>query len=97
LYDGKVEYYDKPHTPSQAAILRLFQGIIIGHRKAVRMSPQDIEKTISEVNGTLAIEGMPLDETDKENLRSILRGEVSFEEMKRRLASDYCQPQVTHG
>ena len=61
------------------------------------MSPQDIEKTISEVNGTLAIEGMPLDETDKENLRLILRGEVSFKEMKNRLASDYRQPQVTHG
>jgi len=61
------------------------------------MSPQDIEKTINEVNGTLAIEGMPLDETDKENLRSILRGEVSFMEMKNRLASDYRQPQVNHG
>ena len=60
------------------------------------MSPQDIEKTISEVNGTLAIEGMPLDDIDKKNLRSILRGEVSFEEMKRRLASDYRQPQAAH-
>jgi len=61
------------------------------------MSPQDIEKTISEVNGTMAIEGMPLDDIDKENLRSILRGEVSFEEMKNRLANELRQPQVSHG
>lgn len=61
------------------------------------MSPKDIEKTIEEVNGTMAIEGMPLDDTDKDNLRAILRGEVSYEEMKRRLISEYRQPQVADG
>ncbi|MGV8083353.1 MAG: hypothetical protein AB2L09_06960 [Coriobacteriia bacterium] len=61
------------------------------------MTPQDIEKTIREVNGTMAIEGMPLDDKDKENLRSILRGEVSYEEMKRRLINEYSQPQASHG
>ena len=68
-----------------------------GVQKGSTMSPQDIEKTISEVNGTMAIEGMPLDDIDKENLRSILRGEVSFEEMKNRLANELRQPQVSHG
>ena len=40
----------------------------------------DIEQKIREVNGTMAIEGMPLTDDDKSRLRSILRGEVSYED-----------------
>lgn len=50
---------------------------------------RDIEQKIREVNGTMAMEGMPLTETDKENLRAVLRGDVSFKEMKRRILADY--------
>ena len=39
----------------------------------------DIEQKIREVNGTMAIEGMPLTDDDKSRLRSILRGEISYE------------------
>ena len=39
----------------------------------------DIEQKIREVNGTMAIEGMPLTADDKSRLRSILRGDISYE------------------
>jgi hypothetical protein len=39
----------------------------------------DIEQKIREVNGTMAIEGMPLTDDDKSRLRSILNGEVSYD------------------
>jgi len=61
------------------------------------MSPQDVEKTIREINGTLAIEGMPLDKTDEDNIRSVLRGEVSYQEMKRRILQEYQREPVTSG
>lgn len=40
---------------------------------------RDVEQTIREVNGTMAIEGMPLTDEDKNRLRSILHGEISYE------------------
>ena len=46
---------------------------------------KDIGQIIREVNGTMAIEGMPLKEEDKERIRICLSDEVSFEEMKRRI------------
>jgi hypothetical protein len=62
------------------------------------MSPHDdIEQTIREVNSTLAIEGMPLDKTDVENLRAVLSGDVSFREMKRRILSEYRREPYPHG
>jgi hypothetical protein len=61
------------------------------------MTTQDMEQLISEVNGTLAIEGMPLDETDRDNLRSILRGEVSYQEMKQRILKEYHRETVAYG
>lgn len=50
---------------------------------------RNIEQKIREVNGTMAMEGMPLTETDKENMRAVLRGDVSFREMKKRILSEY--------
>ncbi|MDR1089258.1 MAG: antitoxin VbhA family protein [Coriobacteriales bacterium] len=61
------------------------------------MTTQDIEQRINEVNGTMAIEGMPLDKTDEENLRSILRGEISYQEMKQRILDEYRREDVAHG
>ena len=56
------------------------------------MSNEQIEKNIREVSGSLAIEGMPLTEKEKEDMRSVLRGEFSYQEMKRKILADY-QPQ----
>jgi hypothetical protein len=50
---------------------------------------RDFERLIGEVNGTMAIEGMPLTEEDKERLRVVLRGEVTANEMVRRLVAKH--------
>ena len=50
---------------------------------------RDIEQKIREVDATMAMEGMPLTEADKENMRTVMRGEVSFAEMKQRILSEY--------
>ena len=50
---------------------------------------KDIEQIIREVNGTMAIEGMPLKEEDKERIRVCLSDKVSFEEMKRRIVEKH--------
>lgn len=46
---------------------------------------KDIEQIIKEVNGTMAMEGMPLTEEDKERLKLCLSDKVSFKEMKKRI------------
>ena len=56
---------------------------------------RDIEQKIREVNGTMAIEGMPLTEEDKDNLRAVLRGDVSYQEMKRRILAKYTKIKKT--
>lgn len=50
---------------------------------------RDIEQKIREVNGTMAIEGMPLTDRDKENMRAVLRGEISFDEMRKQILAEY--------
>jgi hypothetical protein len=50
---------------------------------------KDIEQKIREVDATMSMEGMPLSEADKENMRMVLRGEVSFKEMKARILDEY--------
>lgn len=57
---------------------------------------RDIEQAIREVNGTMAIEGMPLTEADKENMRAVLRGDISFQEMKKKILADYLPKQAAH-
>lgn len=53
---------------------------------------------IDEVNGSLAIEGMPLTEEDKENMRAVLRGDISFKDMKKKILDEYRQGhEVAHG
>lgn len=53
------------------------------------MTPQEIEKLINEVNGSMAIEGMPLTEEDKDRLRLCASGKVSCDEMVKRLVEKY--------
>ncbi|MDR1185573.1 MAG: antitoxin VbhA family protein [Coriobacteriales bacterium] len=55
---------------------------------------KDIEQKIREVNATMSMEGMPLSEADKEDMRTVLRGEVSFKEMRQRILDEY-MPQRT--
>ncbi len=50
---------------------------------------RDVEQTIREVNGTMAIEGMPLTDEDKNRLRSILNGEMSYEAAIRGIIDKY--------
>ena len=53
---------------------------------------RDIEQAIREINGTMAIEGMPLTEDDKEGLRSVMRGERSYADLIDSILAEY-QPQ----
>jgi uncharacterized membrane protein len=52
-----------------------------------------IEKTIGEINGTMAIEGMPLSNEDREMLRRCITGISSPEEEIKHLTKQYrrCQ------
>lgn len=45
-----------------------------------KLTDEQIEGFIEEVNGTLAIEGMALTEEDKEILRDIQKGRYTLEE-----------------
>jgi hypothetical protein len=57
----------------------------------------DIEIKINQVNATMAMEGMTLDEQDKENLRAVLSGKVSYEEMKQSILAEYRQVEFKYG
>lgn len=50
---------------------------------------KDIERIIGDINGTMAIEGMPLTEEDKAMLRKCITGKVSSDEMVKRLVKQY--------
>ena len=56
---------------------------------------RDMEQKIREINATMAIEGMPLTDEDKENMRAVLRGEISFADMKKRILAEYSPEPVT--
>jgi hypothetical protein len=46
--------------------------------KKAGITMKDIEQKIREVDATMSMEGMPLSEADKEDMRTVLRGEASF-------------------
>ena len=46
---------------------------------------RDIEQKIRNIDGSMAIEGMPLTDEDKSRLRSLLRGEVSYEDVVKKI------------
>ena len=52
---------------------------------------RDIEQTIREVNGTMAIEGMPLTDEDRNRLRDILYGRVSIDGVIKQLTEKYSE------
>jgi len=68
----------RPLSRSTRFVLHcLLLGSRIQRRVGVKM--RDIEQKIRDVNGSMAIEGMPLTEDDKARLRSILRGEIDYD------------------
>ena len=50
---------------------------------------KDVEKLIDQVNGTMAMEGMPLTDDDKERLRECITGKTSYDEMVKRLVKKH--------
>jgi hypothetical protein len=50
---------------------------------------RDTEQKIREVNATMAMEGMPLTDEDKDDMRKVLKGDISFAEMRKRILADY--------
>lgn len=45
------------------------------------MTAQEMENIITEVEHSLAVEHMTMTEEEKENLRRVGRGEISFQEL----------------
>lgn len=50
---------------------------------------RDVEKIIGEINGTMAIEGMPLTDEDRDMLRECITGKTTPDEMIKRLVKRY--------
>lgn len=50
------------------------------------------EKIIDEVNGTMAMEGMPLTESDKVRLRECITGKTSYDKIIERLVQKHSIP-----
>lgn len=48
-----------------------------------------VEKIIGEINGTMAIEGMPLTQEDREMLRRCMTGETTPEEERKQILEKY--------
>lgn len=47
------------------------------------------DKIIDEINGTMAMEGMPLTDEDRDMLRECITGKTTPDEMVRRLVKHY--------
>ena len=56
---------------------------------------RDIEQKIRNVDGSMAIEGMSLTDEDKARLRSLLRGELSYETAVKRIIDKYAVKSVS--
>jgi len=65
--------------------------------KSAKTTLADTERIIGEVNGTMAIEGMPLTDDDKMCIRSVLSGDVSMDEMLRNIISEYVTEKPKYG
>jgi hypothetical protein len=50
---------------------------------------RDIEQKIRNIDGSMAIEGMPLTDEDKSRLRSLFKGEASYEDIIKRIKDKY--------
>lgn len=52
------------------------------------MTSQEMEKIITEVEHSLAVEHMTMTDEEKENLRQVGRGEISFQELIAQYVND---------
>jgi len=50
---------------------------------------KDIEKIICKINGTMALEGMPLSKEDKQRIRNIAEGKISVSQEIEKLNLKY--------
>jgi hypothetical protein len=55
----------------------------------ILMNIKEIDKIINNVNGNLAIEGMPLTEQDRDRIRVCLSGKVAFKDMIKSLVEKH--------
>jgi hypothetical protein len=55
---------------------------------------RDIEQKIREINGTMAVEDMPLTEQDKQRLRDIASGKITYKEMFKKLVLKHSQNNI---
>lgn len=55
----------------------------------MKMTNAEIENRIARVNATMAMEGMPLSEDEKNVLRDICLGKVSYEEVMKELIEKF--------
>ena len=53
---------------------------------------RNVEQTIREINGTMAIENMPLTDDDRKRLREVLNGRVSVETVIKQLTEKHKKP-----
>lgn len=53
------------------------------------MNSKEIDKIINNVNGNLAMEGMPLTEQDRDRIRACLSGKVEFNDMIKHLVQKH--------
>lgn len=63
--------------------MRLWYNIGVLNERRKRMS--EIDKIVNEVNGSMAIEGMPLTDADKERIRISLSNKEQFQKILREL------------
>lgn len=63
--------------------MRLWYNISVLNERRKRMS--EIDKIVNEVNGSMAIEGMPLTDADKERIRISLSNKEQFQKILREL------------
>lgn len=50
---------------------------------------RDAEKVIREINGSMAIEGMPLTDDDEERMRKCYNKEISYKDMREQLVKKH--------
>ena len=56
---------------------------------------RSVEQKIRNINGSMAIEGMPLTKEDEARLRALLNGEISYEIAIERIIEKYSAKGVT--
>ncbi len=64
-------------------LVLMWYNIRVPNERSMRMS--EIDKIVNEVNGSMAIEGMPLTDADKERIRISLSSKEQYQKILREL------------